>query len=130
MIILSVIEIAATSYQTLSVEYNPQFENVYGVIGIFVLTIINSVNIILLFGISATKNIHSFRTKEVTSPRMAAIWWLIPIAFLWKPYRVTQQIWKASNPEIKFSPNGTEWKNTSDSKIIKLWCHPNSGLNL
>jgi hypothetical protein len=35
-------------------------------------------------------------------------------------YKVAQQIWKSSNPDIKLT-NGTEWKNTSSSKIIKLW---------
>lgn len=51
---------------------------------------------------------------------MAVIWWFIPIAVLWKPYQVTQQIWKASNPEIKLV-NGTEWKNTPNSKLVKIW---------
>lgn len=121
MIIMSVVEIVATSYQTFSVEFNPQFDKIYGVIGIFILIISILLNITLLFWYyRATKNIHSFGAKEVTSPRMAVIWWLVPIAFLWKPYQVTQQIWKASNPEIKLT-NGTEWKNTSNSKIVKLW---------
>jgi hypothetical protein len=121
MIILTVVAFAATSYQTLLVEYNPQFDKVYDITGIFILIVSILLNISLLFWYyRATKNIHSFGAKEVTSPRMAVVWWLIPIAFLWKPYRVAQQIWKSSNPDIKLT-NGTEWKNTSSSKIIKLW---------
>jgi hypothetical protein len=57
----------------------------------------------------ATKNIHSFGAKGVTSPRMAVIWWVVPIANLWKPYKIAQQ------------SNGSEWRNTSNSNIIKLW---------
>jgi len=120
MIILSVIQSVAASY-TLSVEFNPQFDKIYGAIGIFVLMISILLNITLLFWYyRATKNIHSFGTKEVSSPRMAVIWWLIPIAFLWKPYQVTQQIWKASDPEIKLV-KGIEWKSVTNSKIVKLW---------
>ena len=121
MIILSIISVAASSYQAVSVEYDPQSDNIYAVIGIFTGIISILLGIILLFWYyRATKNIHSFGAKEVTSPRMAVIWWFIPIAVLWKPYQVTQQIWKASNPEIKLV-NGTEWKNTPNSKLVKLW---------
>ncbi|HSA72622.1 MAG TPA: DUF4328 domain-containing protein [Nitrososphaeraceae archaeon] len=121
MIILSIISVAASSYQAVSVEYDPQSDNIYAVIGIFTGIISILLGIILLFWYyRATKNIHSFGAKEVTSPRMAVIWWFIPIAVLWKPYQVTQQIWKASNPEIKLI-NGTEWKNTPNSKLVKLW---------
>lgn len=121
MIILSIISVAASSYQAVSVEYDPQSDNIYAVIGIFTGIISILLGIILLFWYyRATKNIHSFGAKEVTSPRMAVIWWFIPIAVLWKPYQVTQQIWKASNPEIKLV-NGTEWKNTPNSKLVKIW---------
>lgn len=68
----------------------------------------------------ANKNIHSFNAKDVSSPRMAVIWWFIPIANLWKPYQVAQQIWKASDPQIVLS-NGTEWKKSPSSNTIKTW---------
>lgn len=120
-IIMSAIEIAVNSYQALFAVFNPQIDNVYAVIGIFVLILSILLTITLLFWYyRATKNIHSFGAKEVTSPRMAVIWWFVPIAFLWKPYHVSQQIWRASNSEIKLE-NGTEWKNVPGSKIIKLW---------
>lgn len=119
MIILTVVVFAATSYQTLIAE--PQFDKLYDITGIFILIVSILLNISLLFWYyRATKNIHSFGAKQVTSPRMAVIWWLIPIAFLWKPYKVAQQIWKSSNPDIILT-DGTEWKNTPSSKIIKLW---------
>ncbi len=68
----------------------------------------------------ATWNIRSFGAKEVTSPRMAVIWWFIPLFHLWEPYRFTQQISKASNPEIMLT-NGIEWKNNPSSSIVKIW---------
>lgn len=120
-IIVSVLQIAVNSYQALFVVFNPQIDNAYVVIGIFVLILSILLTITLLFWYyRSNKNIHSFGAKEVSSPRMAVIWWFVPIAFLWKPYHVTQQIWRASNPEIKLA-NGTEWKNVPSSKIIKLW---------
>ena len=89
MIILTVVAFAATSYQTLLVEYNPQFDKVYDITGIFILIVSILLNISLLFWYyRATKNIDSFGAKEVTSPRMAVVWWLIPIAFLWKPIKL------------------------------------------
>lgn len=120
-IIVSVLQIAVNSYQALFVVFNPQIDNAYVVIGIFLLILSILLTITLLFWYyRSNKNIHSFGAKEVSSPRMAVIWWFVPIAFLWKPYHVTQQIWRASNPEIKLA-NGTEWKNVPSSKIIKLW---------
>ena len=68
----------------------------------------------------ATKNIHSFGAKRTTTPNMAVISWFIPLFNLWKPNRYTQQIWKASNPEIVIT-SGTEWKNSANSNLIKFW---------
>lgn len=68
----------------------------------------------------ATKNIQSFGTKEITSPVKAIIWWFVPVYFFWKPYIITQQLWKASNPKTILA-SGTEWKNSPNSKIIKVW---------
>jgi uncharacterized protein DUF4328 len=68
----------------------------------------------------ATKNVHRFGAKGTFSPRMAVIWWFVPILNLWKPYQVVQQIWKASNPQTVLS-NGTEWKNLASSNVVKLW---------
>lgn len=76
--------------------------------------------ITLIWFYRASKNIHAFGAKGVSSPRMAVIWWFIPIVNLWKPYQVAQQIWKASNPQEILS-NGNEWKKASSSNTIKIW---------
>lgn len=88
--------------------------SIVGVIGIiaFIIT--------LFWFYRANRNIHAFGAKEIFSPRMAVIWWFVPILELWKPYSVAQQIWKASDPQSSIS-NGTEWKKLAGSRIIKLW---------
>ncbi|HJU79853.1 MAG TPA: DUF4328 domain-containing protein, partial [Nitrososphaeraceae archaeon] len=68
----------------------------------------------------ATENIQSFGAKEITSPVKAVIWWFVPVYFFWKPYIITQQLWKVSNPKTNLIV-GTEWKNSPNSKIIKVW---------
>lgn len=91
-------------------------------VGINLLYTIISVVIIIIslfWYYRATKNIHSFGAKEVTSPTMAVVWWFIPLFNLWEPYRFTQQIWKASNPEMKLT-NGIEWKTSASSNIVKI----------
>ena len=66
-----------------------------------------------------TKNIHSFGAKKVSSPRMAVIWWFVPFFQLWKPYNVTQQIWRASDARVNLI-EGTEWKTYYGSRSIKI----------
>ncbi len=68
----------------------------------------------------ATKNVRTLGAKEVNSPIMAVVWWFIPVFQLWKPYKVAQQIWRASNPLINLI-NGTEWKSAQNSNLVKVW---------
>lgn len=86
---------------------------------ILVISIVSAI-LTLFWYYRANKNIHAFGAKEVTSPIMSVIWWFIPIAFLWKPYSVAQQIWKASKPEIKLT-EGTEWIKVPGSNIVTVW---------
>ncbi|HEY7228094.1 MAG TPA: DUF4328 domain-containing protein [Nitrososphaeraceae archaeon] len=122
LIILSIIDVAATSYLDLLGSSNDtKSNNIYSAIGSFTSIISILVLIIILFWYyRATKNIHSFGVEEATSPIMAVMWWFVPIANLWKPYYIAQQIWKASRPEVKL-PIGTEWKKMPNSNIIKKW---------
>jgi len=106
----------------------PSSELPYGGIGFvsLVIAFVNSVIAIVIGVITliwfyrANKNIRAFGAKDVFSPRMAVIWWFIPIIHLWKPYEIAQQMWKASNPQIVLS-NGTEWKKSLSSNTIKIW---------
>jgi hypothetical protein len=76
--------------------------------------------ITLIWFYKANRNIHAFGAKEISSSTMAVVWWFVPILQLWKPYSIAQQIWKASNPQLNIS-NGTEWKQSESSRIIKFW---------
>lgn len=128
-IIMTVAAIAATIYLAFSGNYSGSFsENIYGITGIAGIIAGTSSGIVsfltfiaaLVWYYRATKNIHSFGAKWVTSPAMAVIWWFIPIFDLWKPYHVTQQIWKASSPEVNLT-EGTEWKKSPSSILVKQW---------
>jgi len=122
MIILSVADVAATSYlDVLGTSNNTSSNNIYSAVGSFTTIIsILVLIVVLLWYYRATKNIHSFGATGVTSPIMAVVWWFIPIANLWKPYYISQQLWKASRPEVKL-PEATEWKKMPSSNIIKNW---------
>lgn len=120
-IVLGTISLAVMTYQNFAFEYDRLLEsisrfseNLQTIITIIV------VAITLFWYYWASKNIHSFGAKEVTSPKMAMIWWIVPIFFFWKPYDVTQQLWKASDPEINLT-EGTEWTNVPDENIITIW---------
>lgn len=122
-IIITIIYLASSYaflYLSTNLEHNnPFFINF--IVGLITLVISFVTAIIALYWFyRANKNIHAFGAKEVSSARMAVIWFFVPILQLWKPYEVAQQIWKASNPRIVIS-NGTEWKNSSSSNFIKVW---------
>jgi Domain of unknown function (DUF4328) len=54
---------------------------------------------------------------------MAVVWWFVPFLNLWKPYQVTRNLWKASNPQLDVSSsNGisTGWRDLPSSNNIKL----------
>lgn len=120
LIIITIISSIATIYLTFSTGY-ADFLSVLSTIGTFSI-IVSFLEFVtrLFWYFRSTKNVHSFGAKTVTSPIMAVIWWFIPILFFWKPYNVTQQIWKASIPEVVLT-EGIEWVKTPSSKIIKQW---------
>ena len=122
LIILTLISSATTFFLTFfDTNSRALSDNIYSVIGVpFLIIGIPEFILFILWYFRATKNIHAFGARSVTSPIMAVIWWFVPIANLWKPYYVTQQIWKASNPEVKLT-EGIEWKKSPSSKTIKQW---------
>ena len=123
-IIITIIDslmFSVVPYTSSSIQSNSNIGLISSIVASLNLVIIIVISIITLYWYSrATTNIHSFGAKEVTSAKMAIIWWFVPIMQLWKPYNVTQQIWKASNPLLVLS-NGTEWKKSSSSNTIKIW---------
>ena len=125
IIITSIITLILTSYENLQFLFvggtDDALYEMDAVVGSISSTIEFIVIIIALYWFyRANQNIHSFGAKEISSPIMTIIWWFVPILQLWKPYKIAQQIWKASNPETGLS-TGIEWKNLPSSNIIKLW---------
>lgn len=63
----------------------------------------------------ANKAVRETVTEDLQSgPWMAAFWYLIPIASLFKPYGVVKEIYQASR-------NPTDWKDSGQVKIILIW---------
>jgi hypothetical protein len=46
----------------------------------------------------ACENAHVFRPNLKTSPLGAIIWYVVPVASLWKPLEAMETIWNASDP--------------------------------
>ena len=112
IIITSIITLILASYENLQYffvgstddalyEIDSVVGSISSIIGFIVMIIA------LYWFYRASKNIHSFGAKEISSPIMTVIWWFVPILQLWKPYKIAQQIWKGSNPETGLS-TGTE----------------------
>lgn len=109
------------SFQRFQGVTNQQPDNLCIVVGsIYTIVSVLLIITLLIWYYRATKNIQSFGARETTSPRMAIAWWFIPIVHLWKPYIVSQQIWKASDPKVKLT-EGIEWRKVSSSNSIKIW---------
>lgn len=124
LIITSIISLVVTIFEVVSgtVSNNtPLFTAVDNLVR-FVSSIVGFVMIIiaLLWFYRANANIHYFGATHTSSPSMAVICWFIPLFHLWKPYKIAQQIWKGSNPEVNLI-NGDEWKKQPGSDMIKLW---------
>jgi Domain of unknown function (DUF4328) len=69
----------------------------------------------------ANKNIHTFGAREVCSPKMAVIWFFIPLLNLRNGYESIKQKWTASNTSTILI-KGFEWKDPSISlRTVKIW---------
>ena len=62
----------------------------------------------------STRNLHAMRVKVGYSPLWAMLWFLIPIASLWKPYGVTAELWTASS-------NPDEWRKSREPSLLRWW---------
>ena len=48
----------------------------------------------------ASKNLASIGVEnQIFGPLAAVVWWFVPIASLWMPYRVVAEIWTGSHPQ-------------------------------
>src|SRR5262245_55676307 len=56
-------------------------------------------------------------TDARCSPRWAVGWWFIPIMNLFRPYQVTSEIWRASDPDAVPS----DWRQRPTSPLLGWW---------
>lgn len=52
------------------------------------------------------------------TPIKALLWWFIPILNLVVPYRVMQELWRATKPENPIRP---DWESNDGSNLILTW---------
>ncbi len=64
-------------------------------------------------------NLASLGVTDLVSKPWQVIWsWIIPIYFLWKPFTVTMEIWRASTPD--YVEQGA-WHRAKSSQLIYFW---------
>lgn len=69
----------------------------------------------------AYKNLPSLGASELRfTPRWAVIWWFIPILNFWKPYQVTVEIMKSSDP-IAGKTDSEARKRMKRPNLILIW---------
>jgi hypothetical protein len=69
----------------------------------------------------AHRNLPSLGAEGLEhTPGWAVGSWFIPIANLWRPFQVTTEIWKASDPNIGTS-DGRRWKLAAGSTLLGTW---------
>ena len=69
----------------------------------------------------AHKNLLSLNSHNLKyTPGWAVGWFFIPIFSLFRPYQVTREIWKASDPRTDIT-NGTTWRNAPGSPLLGWW---------
>lgn len=69
----------------------------------------------------AHRNLPSLGSSNLKySPRWAVGGFFVPILSFWRPYQVTTEIWKASDPTTDIN-DGTAWQSSAASSIIASW---------
>lgn len=64
-------------------------------------------------------NLTILRAEGEFSPGWAVGYWFIPFLNLVRPFQVTREIWKASDPAYAHDPDG--WKAAPSTPLIGLW---------
>lgn len=75
----------------------------------------------MLWFYRANRNLRVLGGTELRfSPGWAVVWWFIPIANLWMPYRATVEIAKASDPSVGATDRNSR-KQIERPKLLMLW---------
>ena len=97
-------------------------DNRQAAIGFIYLVLFIITGILFLMWIHrAHRNLPSLGSTNLKySPGWAVGWFFIPIFSLWKPYQVTTEIWKASDPTTNIN-DSTAWQKSPASSIVSSW---------
>jgi hypothetical protein len=75
----------------------------------------------LMWMYRAHKNLSALGATSLRfTPGWAVGWFFVPIMYLFRPYQVTSEIWKASEPKVD-TIDSTSWKNVATSPIVGWW---------
>ncbi len=97
-------------------------DNRQAVVGLLQLTVAIVAAILFLVWIyRAHRNLPALGASGLKySPKWAVGGWFIPIMNFWRPYQVTAEIWKASDPEVR-DRDGQRWQTAPVSLLLKFW---------
>jgi len=78
---------------------------------------------LLVWVYRAYSNLSAFHAGDLkSSPVMAVVLWLIPIVNWFIPWRVMNEIWRASDPQCPIDPRRpTAWKTSESSPLVTFW---------
>lgn len=62
----------------------------------------------------AARNLELKNIPLRITPVGAVVWWFVPIAFFWQPYRIVSQLWRAS-------VHGADWAKARAPKSLPVW---------
>jgi hypothetical protein len=106
----------------MDVEFGTWLEKILQAIGVghTLLTLATAV-VFLTWLHRSYANLETLGARGLTySPGWAVGYFFIPILNLFRPYQVTQEIWKGSDPESP-SARPLAWKSASGSALVGLW---------
>jgi heme/copper-type cytochrome/quinol oxidase subunit 2 len=70
----------------------------------------------------ANKNLRALGATELSfTPGWSVVWWFIPIANIWMPYKATVEIAKASDPSVGSTDRLTRRQMKSPRLILVWW---------
>jgi hypothetical protein len=70
----------------------------------------------------ASRNLRALGASEQSfSPRWAVGWWFVPLASWVMPFRVANEIWRASDPSLGTSDRATRMRMPYDAILILWW---------
>jgi hypothetical protein len=77
--------------------------------------------LLLIWFYRAYRNLQALGATELQfTPRWAIIWWFVPILNFWKPYQITVEIIKSSDPSIG-STNSSDRSSLLEPPLVLIW---------